>query len=86
MGTMMRTMGTHSSGHPRRKMSAMTISSTWIWVSSQSRSMFVSMVGVPRRENTAPKKFDAATRNRMSTEISRVLMSASEKRFVVSLP
>ena len=86
MGTMMRTIGTHSSGHPRRKMSAITMSSTWIWVSSQSRSMLVSMVGVPRRENTAPKKFEAATRNRMRTEISRVLMSASENRFVVSLP
>ena len=44
------------------------------------------MVGVPRRENTAPKKFEAATRNRMRTEISSVLMSASDKRFVVSLP
>ena len=35
------------------------------------------MVGVPSLENTAPKKLDAATRKRISTEISRVLTRAS---------
>jgi len=30
------------------------------------------MVGVPRREKTAPKKLEAATRKRIRTVISRV--------------
>ena len=50
---------------------------TSIWDRSNDSSMLVSIVGVPSLENTAPKKLDAATRNRISTEISRVLTRAS---------
>ena len=44
---------------------------------SMDSSNSVRNFGVPRFENTAPKKFDAATRNMISTEISSVLISAS---------
>ena len=45
--------------------------------SSQESSSSVIMVGVPSREKTAPKKFDAATRKRIRTEISSVFFNAS---------
>ena len=53
---------------------------------SSASNASVSMFGVPSRANTAPKKFDAATRNRISTEISSVLTSVSWKLRHVSLP
>src|SRR3989304_738601 len=54
IGRKISTIGTHSSGQARRKIT-------------------VIMLGVPRRENTAPKKLDAATRNRIRHETSSVL-------------
>ena len=74
---MINTIGTHSSGHPRRKISAMIRISTTTGDMSSDRSSSVSILGVPRFENTAPKKFEAATRNMIRTVISRLLISAS---------
>src|SRR5210317_2033758 len=37
----------------------------------------VSSIGVPNLENTAPKKFEAATKTIISAEISKVLTSES---------
>ena len=53
---------------------------------SSPSSTSVIIVGVPNRANTAPKKFDAATRNRISTVISSVLTSASFRLRQVSRP
>ena len=77
IGTMIRTIGTHSSGQPRRKISAMMISKIQVTEMSHDSRNSVNSIGVPRRENTAPKKFEAATRNRIRTVISSVLISAS---------
>ncbi len=81
---MISTIGTHSSGQPSRKINAMIRNRISIGDRSSIRRYSVSMVGVPSRENTAPKKFDAATRNRISVEISSVLTSASCMPFQVS--
>jgi hypothetical protein len=74
---MMSTMGTHSSGQPSRKISARISIMISSGDMSSPSSTSVSIFGVPRFENTAPKKFDAATRNMISTVISRLLISAS---------
>lgn len=85
-GTTISTIGTHSSGQPSRKMSAMMMKSITYGLRSSPRSSSVSMPGVPRRANTAPKKFEAATRKRIRTEISSVRMSASLRLARVSRP
>ena len=77
IGTMIRTIGTHSKGQPRRKISAMISMRIRTGDISSDRSNSVSIFGVPRFEKTAPKKFEAATRNMIRTVISRLLISAS---------
>ena len=77
IGTMINTIGTHSSGQPRRKIKAIMMIRTAVADKSHANKNSVSIIGVPSRENTAPKKFDAATRNRIKTEISSVLIKAS---------
>ena len=70
-------MGTHSSGHPKTKINAKMKNSMAHEDMSKDRSNSVSICGVPRLENTAPKKFDAATKNMIRTVISKVLIKAS---------
>ena len=74
---MISTIGTHSSGQPSRNTRAMTNISMAAVDSSIDSSTSVRNLGVPRFENTAPKKLEAATRNMISTEISSVLIIAS---------
>ena len=77
IGRKMSTIGTHSSGQARRKITAMITMSSTHGESCRSRSARVIMSGVPRRENTAPKKFDAATRNRIRQDTSSVFSTES---------
>ena len=77
IGTKMSTIGTHSSGQARRKITAMTTISRSHGESCRSSSARVIVSGVPRRENTAPKKFEAATRNRIRQDTSSVFSTES---------
>ena len=65
----MTTTGTHSSGQPRMKITTSRKIRNSVgerWKVSGDSAM---NCGVPSRENTAPKKFDAATRNRIMHDV-----------------
>ena len=81
---MISTMGTHSSGHPSRKIIAMIMIRINVGERSHASRNSVINPHPPNRENTPPKKLDAATRNRINTEISSVFTSASNRRGAVS--
>ena len=77
IGTIIITIGTHSNGQPKRKIIAIIIAKIkYLFISNPSKNS-VKSIGVPSLENTAPKKFDAATKTIISAEISKVLTKAS---------
>ena len=63
IGTIIITIGTHSKGHPNRKIAAIIIANITYLFTSKFKRKSVKRDGVPNFENTAPKKFDAATKN-----------------------
>src|SRR5436190_6565494 len=76
IGTTISTIGTHSSGQPSTKIIA-SISSSMIVGEKLSVSSDSAMrVAEPSRENTAPKKLDAATSNRIMHDTSSVEYTA----------
>ena len=71
------TIGTHSKGNPKRKIITIIIARIkYLFISKPSKKS-VKSIGVPSLENTAPKKFDAATKTIINAEISKVLTKAS---------
>ncbi len=82
---MISTIGTHSSGQPSTKMSAMMAISMIMGSSFMASSSWVSSMADPRRENTAPKKFEAAQSSRIMAEISTVRNMEVSRSFQVIL-
>ena len=62
IGRMMTTIGTHSSGQPRMKHSARIERINTSPGMFQDTSVCAMKLGVPRAENTEPRKFDAMSR------------------------
>ena len=84
IGIIIRTIGTHSSGHPNKKIATITIAKIkYLFISKLSKKS-VSNIGVPSLEKTAPKKFEAATNTIINAEISKVLTKASCNFFKVN--
>ena len=77
MGSTITTMGTHSSGQPRMKITTSRKIRNSVGEKLNVSSDSAMNWGVPRRENTAPKKFDAATRKRIMHEVWPVRYTAS---------
>ena len=62
IGTMIITIGTHSKGHPNKKIITITIAKIRYLFISQPSKKSVNKLGVPNLAKTAPKKFEAATK------------------------
>src|SRR5436189_2516685 len=62
IGTMMTTMGTHSSGHPRMKHTTRIAMMKNPGEMSQESIVFAMKAGVPSAEKTEPMKVDATSR------------------------
>ena len=77
IGTIIITIGTHSNGHPNKKITAITIAKIKYLFISRPNKKSVSNIGVPNLEKTAPKKFEAATKTMIKAEISKVFTSES---------
>ena len=77
IGTIIITIGTHSSGHPNKNIATITIAKIKYLFISKPNKNSVNNVGVPNLAKTAPKKFDAATKTMIRAVISKVLTSAS---------
>ena len=77
IGTMIITIGTHSNGQPNKNIATITIAKIKYLFISKPNKNSVNNVGVPSLANTAPKKFDAATKTIIKAVISKVLTSAS---------
>ena len=77
IGIIIITIGTHSKGQPKRKIITMIKAKIKYLFISRLNKKSVSNIGVPNLENTAPKKFEAATKTIINAEISRVLTKAS---------
>ena len=77
IGTMIITIGTHSNGHPNKKIITIIMAKIkYLFISSANKKS-VKSIGVPSLEKTEPKKFDAATKTIIKAEISKVLTKAS---------
>ena len=76
-GTIIITIGTHSKGQPNKKIITIIIAKIkYLFISKPKRNS-VNNVGVPNLANTAPKKFEAATKTIIKAVISKVFTSAS---------
>src|SRR5210317_1329727 len=84
IGTIIITIGTHSNGQPNKKIITITNASIKYLFISKPNKNSVSSIGVPNLENTAPKKFEAATRTIINADISKVLTRESCNFFKVS--
>ena len=77
IGTIIITIGTHSKGQPNKNIMTIIIPKIkYLFISSPNKNS-VSNVGVPNLANTAPKKFEAATKTIIKAVISKVLTRAS---------
>ena len=77
IGIIIITIGTHSKGQPSKKIIIITIPKIrYLFISKDSKNS-VKRVGVPNLANTAPKKFEAATKTIISAVISKVFTKAS---------
>ena len=77
IGIIIITIGTHSKGQPNKKIiTIINAKIKYLFISKPSKKS-VNNIGVPSLENTAPKKFEAATKTIIKAEISRVLTNAS---------
>ena len=84
IGTIIMTIGTHSNGHPNKKITAITIAKIKYLFISRPNKKSVSNIGVPNLEKTAPKKFEAATKTMIKAEIYKVFTSESWSFFNVN--
>ncbi len=72
IGTTISTIGTHSSGQPSTKISARITISIMVGGSDMLVSSCATNSALPRRENTEPNRFEAATSSRIMLETSSV--------------
>ena len=79
IGKTINTIGTHSKGQPSRNIAAIIIAKITYLFTSRFNKKSVNRDGVPNFENTAPKKFEAATKNIINAVISKVFNRASFK-------
>ena len=84
IGNTIRTIGTHSKGQPNKKITAISIAKITYLLTSKFNKNSVNKDGVPNFEKTAPKKFDAATKNIINAVISKVLIKEFFKVFKVN--
>ena len=79
IGSTIKTIGTHSKGHPNKKIAAIIIANITYLFTSKFKRKSVNRDGVTNFENTAQKKFDSATKNIIKAVISKVFKRASFK-------
>ena len=77
IGIMIMTIGTHSNGHPNKKIITIIIARIKYLFISKPNKNSVNNVGVPNLAKTEPKKFEAATKTIIKAVISKVLTKAS---------
>ena len=77
IGIIIKTIGTHSKGHPSKKIIPNTIAKIIYLFISRPNKKSVKTIGVPSLENTEPKKLEAATKTIIKAEISKVFTRAS---------
>ena len=77
IGRNTRMMAGHSNGQPSRKISAMMMMSITTGATGSDTSSCVTHCAEPKRENTAPKMFEATARNSTMLDVVMVLTQAA---------